>query len=214
MGWGPLSSKQASNKVKRSNWEPRPENRAENHTIPGRAELTAWRARSQMPYANLVDGRFQGTTDEIIQWAAHKWGFRVDALRAVAALESWWDMDVLGDEGDSFGLFQVRRPYHCWDACAIARDSTAFNADYYGGIVRAYHDGKMSWSQQPRGGAGERRPLREWRLLGQRRRLVRRPLAHPARSRLRRRGAAAPVRAPPGLCPTSSRAQPGMGVAY
>jgi hypothetical protein len=29
--------------------------------------------------------------------------------------------------------------------CRIARDSTAFNADYYGGILRAYYDGKMGW---------------------------------------------------------------------
>ena len=27
----------------------------------------------------------------------------------------------------------------------IARNSTAFNADYYGGIIRAYYDGKMAW---------------------------------------------------------------------
>jgi hypothetical protein len=149
VGWEPLSSAAAAKRVERAAWEPRPENRTENRTIPSRAELAAWRARSEMPYAHLVDGRFRGTTDEIIQWAAHKWGFRVDALRAVAALESWWDMDVLGDEGDSFGLFQVRRPYHCWDACAIARDSTAFNADYYGGIVRAYYDGRMDWLNSP-----------------------------------------------------------------
>jgi hypothetical protein len=149
VGWKPLSSSAAAKRVERSAWEPRPENRTENHTIPGRAELATWRARSDMPYAHLVDGRFTGTTDEIIQWAARKWGFRVDALRAVAALESWWDMDVLGDEGDSFGIFQVRRPYHCRGACAIARDSTAFNADYYGGIVRAYYDGKMGWLNSP-----------------------------------------------------------------
>ena len=75
----------------------------------------------------------------------------------------------------------MRRPYHCWEDCAIARDSTAFNADYYGGIVRAYFDGKMDWLNSPEvapenGARYERR-----RLLGQRRRLVRRPLAHAGR---------------------------------
>ena len=147
--WKPLSSAAAAKLVDRSPWEPRAQNATENQTIPSRGRLAAWRARSTMPYAHLVDGRFSGTTDEIIQWAAHKWGFRVDALRAVAALESWWDQDALGDEGDSFGLFQVRRPYHCRGACRIARDSTAFNADYYGGIVRAYYDGRMGWLNSP-----------------------------------------------------------------
>lgn len=149
VGWKPLTSAAAAKLVDRSEWEPRPENGTENRTIPSRAALAAWSARSEMPYAHLVDGRFTGTTDEIIQWAARKWGFRVNALRAVAALESWWEMDTLGDEGDSFGLFQVRRPYHCWGECAIARDSTAFNADYYGGIIRAYFDGKMGWLNSP-----------------------------------------------------------------
>jgi hypothetical protein len=149
VGWKPLSSAAAAKLVKRSPWEPRPRNGSENRTIPGRGQLSAWRARSTMPYSGLVDGRFTGTTDEIIQWAARKWGFRVDAFRAVAALESWWDQDTLGDAGDSFGLFQVRRPYHCHGACAIARDSTAFNADYYGGIIRAYFDGRMAWLNSP-----------------------------------------------------------------
>jgi hypothetical protein len=98
-----------------------------------------------MPYARFVNGRFRGTTDEIVQWASYKWGFNPRLLRAVAVVESWWHQSAVGDGGDSFGLFQVRRPYHCWGRCRIARDSTAFNADYYGGILRAYFDGKMTW---------------------------------------------------------------------
>ena len=98
-----------------------------------------------MPYARFVNGRFRGTTDEILQWAARKWGLPVRLLRAVAVVESWWGMSAVGDNGDSFGLFQVRRPYHCWDDCKIARRFTAFNADYYGGIIRAYFDGTQGW---------------------------------------------------------------------
>jgi hypothetical protein len=145
VGWGPLTSRQAANRVHRSDWEPRADNRKANHTVPSNAQLGAWRKRSEMPYARFVDGRFRGTTDEIIQWAASKWGFRPDVLRAVATVESWWHQSSVGDNGDSFGLFQVRRPYHCWGECRIARDSTAFNADYYAGILRAYYDGKMGW---------------------------------------------------------------------
>lgn len=145
VGWGPLSSAEAAARVHRSGWEARPDNFRPNHRIPGPAELRAWRARSDMPYARAVDSRFTGTTDEIIRWAAIKWGLPVNTLRAVGVVESWWHQAVVGDAGDSFGLFQVRRPYHCWGECWIARRSTAFNADYYGGIIRAYYDGKMGW---------------------------------------------------------------------
>ena len=98
-----------------------------------------------MPYAKFVNGRFTGTTDDIIEWSARKWGLDPELLRAVAVVESWWRMSAVGDNGDSFGLYQVRRPYHCWDECPIARRFTAFNADYYGGIIRGYFDGKMGW---------------------------------------------------------------------
>ena len=145
VGWGPLSSKKAAKKVKRNGYEPRPGNAKPNHAVPKRRQLRAWHAWSEMPYAELVNGRFKGTTDEIIQWAAYKWGLDEDVLRAVAVVESWWRMSVIGDNGDSFGLYQVRRPFHCIGGCLIARRSTAFNADYYGGIIRAYYDGRMSW---------------------------------------------------------------------
>jgi len=145
VGFDPLSSKKAAKLVDESKWEPRPENRARNHRVPKKKLLKAWRARSEMPYARFVNGRYEGTTDEIIQWAAYKWGLDEDVLRAVAVVESWWRMSVIGDNGDSFGLYQVRRPFHCWDECTIARRFTAFNADYYGGIIRAYFDGQMEW---------------------------------------------------------------------
>ena len=145
VGFDPLSSRKAAKKVKGAGEEVRPENRASNHRVPKRKLLAAWRARSEMPYAKYVNGRFEGTTDEIIEWAAYKWGLDEDVLRAVAVVESWWRMSVVGDNGDSFGLYQVRRPFHCWDECWIARRFTAWNADYYGGIIRAYFDGKMEW---------------------------------------------------------------------
>jgi hypothetical protein len=145
VGFDPLSSRKAAKKVDRTGNELRPENRASNHRVPKKKLLRAWRERSEMPYAKYVNGRYEGTTDDIIEWAAYKWGLDEDVLRAVAVVESWWRMSVVGDNGDSFGLYQVRRPFHCWDACTIARRFTAFNADYYGGIIRAYFDGKMEW---------------------------------------------------------------------
>ena len=99
-----------------------------------------------MPYARYVTGHFTGTTDEVIQWAARKWGFKPDLLRAVATVESWWRMSTVGDNGDSFGLFQVRRPFHCTEpVCEQFRADAALNADYYGGILRSYYDGKQGW---------------------------------------------------------------------
>ena len=145
VGWTPLTSAEAAKLVSRSSWEPRPQNYTANHTVPSAAQLAEWRAQSTMPNAYLVDGRFKGTTDEIIQWAAYKWGLPVEVLRAVAAVETWWEQSFVGDEGDSFGLFQVRRPYHCFGECTIVRESTAFTADYYGGIIRSYYEGKETW---------------------------------------------------------------------
>jgi len=37
-----------------------------------------------------VDGQFTGTTDEIFQWAACKWGLADNLLRAIAVRESTW----------------------------------------------------------------------------------------------------------------------------
>jgi hypothetical protein len=147
IGWGPLTSKEAAKLVDRSGYEPRPANAPENRTVPTKAQLKRFHRQSDMPYHRFVDGRFKGTTDEIIQWAAIKWGLRPDLLRGVASVETWWDMDFVGDDGDSFGLFQVRRPYHC--CLPFMRDSTAFNADYYGAIVRAYYDGRQDWLSNP-----------------------------------------------------------------
>lgn len=150
VGWTPLSSRAAAKRVHRSSWEPRPGNDAANHTVPTRAELRTFQRSDPMPYARKVNGRFRGTTDEIIQWAAYKWGFPANTLRAVAVIESWWNEDTVGNDGSAFGLFQVRVPYHC--CLPEIRDSTAFNADYYGAQLRAYYDGKETWlNQNPHG---------------------------------------------------------------
>lgn len=150
IGSPPLSDKRAAGYVIRSSWEPRPNNREENRTVPTSAQLRHFRAHSDMPYKNHVTGRFRGTTDEILQWGARKWGFEPDLFRAVAVVESWWNMSTRGDNGDSFGLMQVRRPYHC--CLPYMARSSAFNVDYYGGILSAYYHGKQSWlNTVPRG---------------------------------------------------------------
>jgi hypothetical protein len=88
--------------VPRSSWEPRPGNHGPNHTRPDPAAVrAAFAARprgsdgSYDPRWNSwllprVTGASVGTTDELIQWAACKWGVADNLLRAVAALESRW----------------------------------------------------------------------------------------------------------------------------
>jgi hypothetical protein len=164
--WGPISDHAAAMKVQHSDWEPRAVNDKANRTVPSHSQLRKWRAKSEMPYAQYVDGHYKGTTDEIIQWAAHKWGIDPDLMRADAAVESWWHQDAVGDNGDSFGLFQVRRPYHCFGKCRIARSSTAFNADYYGGIVRSYFDGTQTWLNTVGGNGATYRAGDLWGSVG------------------------------------------------
>ena len=60
---------------------------------------------------NRVDGDFAGTTDEIIQWAACKWGIDEDIVRAQVIKESCWYQSATGDNGESWGLGQVRAPH-------------------------------------------------------------------------------------------------------
>jgi hypothetical protein len=65
--------------------------------MPTASELSAFRAASSEPYSSLVTGGATGTTDELIQWAAWKWGIDEDVLRAVAVQESDWHQNGVGD---------------------------------------------------------------------------------------------------------------------
>jgi hypothetical protein len=126
--------------------ETRSDNATDDQTVPMAAQLAAFRSTDRsMPagYLARIDGAYRGTTDEIIQWAAYKWGLDPQLLRAVAAVESWWHMSTVGDGGNAFGLYQLDVRYHCCQA--LAQTSTAFDADYYGAIVRSYYDGAQTW---------------------------------------------------------------------
>ena len=73
-------------------------------------------------------------------------------------------MSTNGDNGDSFGLFQIRRPYHCCDF--LAANDTAFNADYYGAIIRAYYDGRQTWLNTVSGNGARYRAGDLWGSVG------------------------------------------------
>ena len=133
--------------------ERRPINNAANHTkgaaVSGLARVT---------------GNFTGTTDEIIEWAACKWGIDEDIVRAQIAQESWWHQDATGDltsdqnscyptfrtgSGqcpESIGLGQVRYQYHPLAFTnGYAVTSSAFNLDYTYSVWRSCYEGQVTW---------------------------------------------------------------------
>ena len=60
-------------------------------TGPTNATYNATRGTTANTAYPRVTGNFTGTTDEILQWAACKWGIDEDLVRAQVAIESWWD---------------------------------------------------------------------------------------------------------------------------
>lgn len=158
----PRSDEEAASLVVRSSFEPRPENAAANARTPTPAEIGRFRAANRTVHdRDEVTGAFTGTTDEIIQWAAAKWRLPVDVLRAAASQESTWRMSQVGDAGQSFGIFQIKRTVHA-GTHPLSELSTAFNADYYGAVLRTYMDGHTPWVEDVEHG----RPYEEDDLWG------------------------------------------------
>jgi hypothetical protein len=94
--------KSCASAVHHSSWEPRPDNYKRNHVLVDaaavhnsfstrpRSGLGSYDPRWDSWLLPRVDGQFSGTTDEIIQWAACKWGLPDNYLRAEADTESTW----------------------------------------------------------------------------------------------------------------------------
>ncbi len=97
--------------------------------------------------SDRVDGDFAGTTDEIIQWAACKWGIDEDIARAQVIKESYWYQSANGDNGESWGLGQVRDTAHrsAFQYSVNARNSSAYNLDYTYATWRACYEGVYTW---------------------------------------------------------------------
>lgn len=106
-----------------------------------------------------ADGAFTGTTDELIQWVACKWGIDEDLVRAQVAKESAWHQDARGDQTgqncapiipqsspcfESIGLMQVRWFYH-QPAFEGSVKSSAYNLDYAYSGWRDCYEGAASW---------------------------------------------------------------------
>jgi autotransporter family porin len=158
-------------RVRRSSWEPRADNYTANHTsvtntLSNFSQFTgAWNGQ----YRSRVTGNFKGTTDEIIQWAACKWGWSDELVRAEAVIESTWRQSTVGDGGTSYGLMQVRYLYHpnvngtkCKDCAGSSwpnsANSTAFNVDLFLAEMRGCYDGLEPYLGNTRGD--------EWGCIG------------------------------------------------
>jgi len=175
---------------------------APNVYVPTDAQIRAFRAAKTSlhqpalqfnPYFRYVDGRDgmkDPTTDELIQWSAHKWGIPEDWLRAEYVLESYWSMYQLGDETpvsqaqyseypfqsrvpgsleayQSLGITQVR-----WTpdgsvgvgAEPLRWESEAFNLDYQASIIRLFYDNpngaRSAWGDKTYA------PCEKWNSIG------------------------------------------------
>ncbi len=161
-----LPSEQAcAARVHRSPWEPRPDNSTANHSVPTArqiAQLSSWGpAIGVDPKADAfrkqITGSFTGTTNEILQWVACKWGIDENIVRAEAAVESYWHQSQRGDytnnradcppgtwDGSgcyqSYGLLQLK--YSVFPGTwPMSRDDTAFNAEYVYAVIRTCYEG-------------------------------------------------------------------------
>jgi hypothetical protein len=152
------SGAECAARVRRSPWEPRPENTTANHTnlYAQGYRLTVNSDLAGYGYQPRVTGDFTGTTDEIIQWGACKWGIDEDIVRAQAVKESNWRQAELGDcrggnaSGgcQSLGILQVKgadNPPTYPGTWPYAAQSTAFDVDYTLAIIRSCFEGKEVW---------------------------------------------------------------------
>jgi autotransporter family porin len=118
-----------------------------------------------------ITGNFTGTTDEIIQWAAAKWGVSDEMIRAQMISESTWFQGLLDGSGrpingrgygdfendqrycaagysapcpSSFGISQIKHTAHP-GTFPYSRDSTAMNLDYLAASLRGCYEGWEEW---------------------------------------------------------------------
>jgi hypothetical protein len=165
--------------------ETQPGNVQANAYVPSDSDLAAFQSATERgrtpvqdnPLDRYVTGRpgiLNPSTDDLIQWVAHKWGIPEDWLRAVMLDESKWRQSGVGDRAtvsrslyrlyppaaqisgtsdvyQSLGIAQVKwnppgSGMASWEGTEPLRwKSTAFNLDFYAAQVRYYYDGDCGW---------------------------------------------------------------------
>lgn len=159
------TEKECAASVHRSSWEPRPDNTTANQSVPTTqqiAQLAPWGPAMGLDQRadtlrKQITGNFTGTTNEILQWVACKWGIDENIIRAEAIAESNWHQSQRGDytsdhsscppeawDGSgcyqSYGILQIKYIYNR-TAWPMSRDDTAFNAEYVYGMIRTCYEG-------------------------------------------------------------------------
>ncbi len=164
--------------------ETRPENATQNNYVPTDAELEFYRngetdayGRTALKYNPKVinvtgrHGLTNPSTDDLIQWASHKWGIPTDWVRAQMVTETSWRMSGMGDRKtvidplrypahtriagtsdvyQSLGISQIKWNHPDSNNSGVGSEplrwkSTAFNLDFYGAMLRYYYDGQCYW---------------------------------------------------------------------
>ena len=104
-----------------------------------------------------ITGNYTGTTDEILQWVACKWGIDANIVRAEAVTESTWHQSQLGDYTtdqslcppgtwngsscyQSYGILQIKYTYFKTE-WPMSKQDTAFNAEFVYGWIRNCFEG-------------------------------------------------------------------------
>jgi hypothetical protein len=160
------SGSDCASRVRRSSWEPRLDNDKANRTAGVACSTigacSVW-SKDLYVYASRVDGHFSGTTDEILQWSACKWGLDENIQRARAVEESGWHQSTRGDRTSnrrlcrsfgatapcyqSYGILQIKASAGVGYLATYpySQNSTAFNVDYSSAWLRACLDGYDTW---------------------------------------------------------------------
>ena len=163
---------QCAASVPRSSFEPRPANAVPNARIPTAQQLasvTHWGSAGtgQSSQADTlrqqITGNYTGTTDEILQWVACKWGFDPNIVRAQAVDESYWRQLAAGDYTNNrslcppgtwngtgcyqtYGILQIKYTIYpsTWP---MSHYDTAFSAEFMYGEIRACFEGWDTYLQ-------------------------------------------------------------------
>ena len=170
--------------------EIRPANRPDNHRTGqrvGPALFPKGDSPQAAALAPLITGGFTGTTQQILEWAACKWGISQDVVFAQAAAESSWEQTHLGDWGTDaascppgYGIGANGLPGQCPESVGILQtkydiwapawpgigDSTAMNVDVTYAIWRSCFDGYEIWLRNSATAAHPYRPGDLWGCIG------------------------------------------------
>lgn len=156
------SGQECADRVGHGHPEEVPENERANHVEPDKVAMPVWEdftEQANQRFTSRIDGKFSGSTGEILEWGACKWGLDADVLRAVAYQESDWKQSTTGDVSDdaadcqggakppcptSFGILQLKATT-LPGAYPYAQTSTAFTVDYYGARMRGCYEGWVTY---------------------------------------------------------------------